>query len=139
MYCERKRQAGDPTMGEWILPTVLDDIEELTWQDDRQAAAQRILQSVVDEDRIEILVVEDGLPIGFCALAEDHDIHVGRCLTVMWDYVVPSHRGGTVGQRMLRVAMQRARQYGFAVLSYTHRTGPGVYRVKYIRLENEHG
>lgn len=135
MLCERIRRRGDPCIGEWILPEVLAEVEELTWQEDKERAGQRMLASAVEQDRIELAVFDKDRIVGFCALAEDYDIHVGRCLTVMWDYVVPSHRGGTVGQRMLRAAMQRARQYGFAVLCYTHRTAPGIYQVKYIRLE----
>lgn len=126
-------------MGEWILPVVLDEVEELTWQESRTTAQQRMLDSAIEQDRIEIAVFDKDRIVGFSCLAEDYDIHVGRCLTVMWDYVVPSHRGGTVGQRMLRAAMRLARQHGFAVLCYTHRTAPGIYQVKYIRLEKEHG
>jgi GNAT superfamily N-acetyltransferase len=139
MLCERVRNAGDPCMGEWILPEVLDEVEELTWQEDKPTALQRMLLSAVEQDRIELAVFDGSRIVGFCALAEDYDIHVGRCLTVMWDYVVPSHRGGNVGQLMLRAAMQRARQHGFAVLCYTHRTSPGTYQVKYKRLEKLYG
>lgn len=135
MLHSRIRREGDPCMGEWILPDVLGDVEELTWQEDKTTAMQRILNSAIKQDRIELAVFDNSRIVGFCCLAEDYDIHVGRCLTVMWDYVVPSHRGGTVGQRMLRAAMQIAGQHGFAVLCYTHRTAPGIYQVKYIRLE----
>lgn len=122
-------------MGEWLLADVLADVEELTWQDDTATAAKRMLACAEEHDRIELVVFDGNRTVGFCCLAEDYDLHVGRCLTVMWDYVVPSHRGGTVGQRMLRAAMQIATQHGFAVLCYTHRTAPGVYQVKYTRLE----
>ncbi|MNJ09326.1 hypothetical protein D3C77_34700 [compost metagenome] len=139
ILCERVRRAGDPCMGEWILPEVLQEVDELTWQNNPDDAWRHLLQSAVAIDRIELGVFSQGDMIGFCVLAEDDDIHVGRCLTVMWDYVVPSHRGGTVGQRMLRTAKSRAQQLGFSVLCYTHRTGLGVYQVRYIRLENKHG
>lgn len=81
----------------------------------------------------KLYLKQDDVIIGGLILAQDNDIHVGECLTVMFGYVVPEHRS-KVGFDLYRLAVRLARRLGYKMLAYTHRLGDWEYVTKYRKL-----
>lgn len=98
----------------------------------------RSIASLAALQRWEIGAFNDaGETIGGIVLAEDPwDCHVGPCVSVFAQYVVPEYRDGQVSQRMMREALRLARSLHFPVLAFTHRRGPWRYETIYHRIKH---
>lgn len=120
-------------MAEWIIDDVLKATPEMIWCSTVEETRQRLVTSCTEVLRVELMAFENNRPVGFCVLVADDDATVGPCLGVMWNFVLPEHRG-TVGARFLRRAVQIAKRVDLPVLAYTHRIGEGKYTVTYRRL-----
>lgn len=120
-------------MSAWVLPAILEEVPELTWQRSAEEATQDILDSCSSVNRVELVAFKDSRAVGFCSLVAEEDPHVGRCLSVQWCYVLRGHRG--IGAAFIRRAYAVAARIGAKVLCRTQRTGTGEYRVKFINLE----
>lgn len=72
--------------------------------------------------------------VGGIVLAPDEDIHVGPCLSVFAQYVMPEYRNRGVSLRCMRLAERAAIQLGYTTLAYTHRMGDWRYQTIYRRL-----
>ena len=77
--------------------------------------------------------VQDKVVGGLC-LAADDDPHVGTCLTVISNYVLPEYRG-LVGARCFRECLRVAKRSGYPVLAYTHRLKDWEYKTIYRKLK----
>ena len=78
------------------------------------------------------LVIRDGgSVVGGLLLVEDDDVHVGRCLSVAYHYVLPEYRNKYLGFKLLKLALAIARNNNFKVLAYTHRVAPWTYITRY--------
>lgn len=129
----RHRNAGEVTSIVDLLSHALVELPEFAWGGSPSQTRTRMREATEQHDRVELLAVSDGGVVGCMVLVEDDDLHVGHCLTVMWNYVLPEHRG-LVGRRFLRAAFGLARQAGIPVVAYTHREGVGQYRTTYRRV-----
>lgn len=120
-----------------------EEFPEFQWQRTAPEQANSIHQSIAANWRVERIAYTDwGLPVGILILTEDDDMHVGRCLSVQWQYVLPEYRNAGIAHQFMRTAIQLARQEGYPVLAYSHRVGPGEYSIKYRRIngkENQKG
>jgi len=130
---EHHRNAGDASMGQWLMQDVLDCFPEMTWVRDRDTALREMVLSTESIPRVELIAFHGKRPVGLCILVYENDPHVGDCLGIQWNFVLPAYRG-YVGHRFLRRAIQLARGNGLKVLAYTHRTGLGQYAVHYRRI-----
>lgn len=95
----------------------------------------RSLLSLQQLERFEIGVYADGKTIGGLILAPDPwDPHVGPCMSVFAQYVLPEYRNSGVSLRCMREAIRTCREAGHTVLAYTHRTAPWRYETTYRRI-----
>lgn len=92
--------------------------------------------AVQDIDRKEVLLFKDSRLIGGLVLAHDFDVHVGKCLSVLWQYVLPEYRNSGASMRLMRYAVQCARDYSYSVLAYTHRVGNWRYETIYRKVRH---
>lgn len=128
------------TGGQQALHTYLgcmaaEEFPEFRWQRTVAEQAYLIHQSIDANWRVEVVAYTDWMvPVGILILTEDDDMHVGRCLSVQWQYVLPEYRNAGIARRFMRTAIQLAQQEGYPVLAYSHRVGPGEYSIKYRRI-----
>lgn len=93
------------------------------------------LHSLSELDRYEVHAFADGKIVGGLVLAADPwDVHVGPCVSVFAQYVMPEWRNKGASPRMMREAIRVARDCGAQVLAFTHRVGPWRYQTIYRRL-----
>jgi GNAT superfamily N-acetyltransferase len=86
-------------------------------------------------ERFEVAVMLDGEPIGAAVLARDPwDVHVGPCMSVFAQYVLPEYRNRGLSLALMRECIRTAREHGAGVLAYTHRTAPWRYETTYRRI-----
>ena len=129
--------------GNWRAQEVLayyaaQEFPEFMWQRSEDQVIRSICESIRSVDRLEIVAsTASGYQVGIMVLAEDEDMHVGRCLSVQWQYVLPEYRNAGIAHRFMRTAIQLARQEGYPVLAYSHRVGPGEYSIKYRRINGQ--
>ena len=122
--------AGDLCLGSAIIPTVYDELPEFRAGGTLIQVSKRMVDATEQLDRHEILAVLDGVLIGFACLVEEDDMHVGRCLTLQWQYVVPEHRD-RIGGQFLRWLAKAGRDMGFQFIAYSHRISSRHYAIKY--------
>ena len=127
--------AGDLCLGSAIIPAVYDELPEFRAGGTLVQVSRRMVDATEQLDRHEVLAVLDGSLIGFACLVEDDDMHVGRCLTLQWQYVVPEHRG-KVGAKFLRLLVSLGRALGYRHVAYSHRINQHHYAIKYRRLSH---
>ena len=84
--------------------------------------------------RFEIGMHNGDQAVGGIILGPDEDIHVGPCLSVYAQYVLPEYRNRGTSLRCMRLAEQAAITYGYTVLAYTHRVRDWRYETIYRRL-----
>lgn len=114
------------------------EFSEFQWQQSSVEFAQRFHASVLSNDRLEIMAFTDhGDLAGILVLVDDDDEHVGRCVSVHWQYILPEHRNTGIARQFMRAAIQCAEQGGYSVLAYSHRVGPGEYSIKYRRINGQ--
>lgn len=101
---------------------------------DKQTWFEWLVQCMYQSDRWEITVEQDGFAIGGLILSPDRDVHVGKCMAVGSQYVVPEHRNKGVSIRLMREAVRIARREGYSMLAYTHRVGDWRYKTIYRKI-----
>jgi GNAT superfamily N-acetyltransferase len=129
------RRAGDPCLGAAMIDHVYAELPEFSAGGSLEEVRQRMLEATVQLDRCELLAMVDGQVVGFACIAEDDDMHAGRCLSLQWQYVVPAYRG-KVGALFLRQLVRMGRRLGFKLVSYSHRRSQHHYAIKYRRLDH---
>lgn len=102
---------------------------------DKQAWVHSALTTVQAHDRIEVLQYVQDLCVGGVVLVpEQNDLHVGHCMSVLFQYVLPAYRNTGLSTRFMRAARRCTRTAGAPVLAYTHRVGVGKYLTTYRRV-----
>lgn len=124
---------GDPLATEAMIEPAYAEVDEIRESGTLQEVRDRMVGSVTDQDRVEIVVRDGGAVIGYAVIAADDDLHVGRCLALQWQFVVKEHRG-SVGGIFLRALLRIARSHGYRNVAYSHRVGAGVYMIRYRRV-----
>lgn len=130
-----KLAAGDLCLGFGIIPTVYGDLPEFRASGTLAQVAARLTDATEPLERFEITAVLDGQLIGFACIVEDDDMHVGHCLTLQWQYVVPEHRG-RIGPMFLRALFGIGRNLGYRVVAYSHRINQRHYAIKYRSIRH---
>lgn len=94
-----------------------------------------ILESV-DRWEIGLWDTHNHFSVGGLVLAYDSDIHVGDCMSVISQYVLPEYRNQRISTQCMREAVRIAVMQRFNVLAYTHRLGDWRYETIYKRITN---
>lgn len=82
--------------------------------------------------------LDDGTCVGGLVLAHDlDDPHVGQCVSVFAQYVLPEYRHLGLSRRFMREGIRIAREADVPVFAWTHRTGNWKYTTNYRRLHEE--
>lgn len=90
---------------------------------------QRLQDISADADCIYLVCDGQGV-LGILALSEDADFHVGHCISVVYSFVFPQHRGKGIGKLLLQLARTTAQQAA-STLAYTTRKGDFEYKLIY--------
>lgn len=96
----------------------------------------RSLLSMQGLDRYEIGVFRsDGIPIAAMIVGYDFwDAHVGPCMSVFAQYVLPDYRNRGISLKLMREAIRITRDSEYNTLAYTHRKGDWRYETIYRRV-----
>lgn len=130
----RQRAEGDPTFGQWFVHQAVAEFEEFSWNRTRLEAAEQICADICENGRVELLAISAGAPAGILVLCHEHDNHIGECLGVQFNYVLPEYRNLGIVRQFFRMAEAIARENGIPVMAWTHRTGVGQYTLRYRRI-----
>lgn len=98
---------------------------------DKLAWVLRVGRIVQNTPRFEVLVYDDELCVGGVVIAEDDDLHVGHCLSVMFNYVLPEYRCTGITAQTMRALRRIAENLQVPTIAYTHRVGAGKYTTTY--------
>ena len=86
-------------------------------------------------DRYEVAVMHGTHVVGAVVVAPDQwDAHVGPCMSVFAQYVLPEYRNAGVSLALMREAVRITRASGVHVLAFTHRKAPWRYETIYRRV-----
>lgn len=127
------RNGGEAVQNLQLFSRAWDECVELQ-STSRQDWIGRTLLSLQRLDRYEVAAHNGEFTVGGIILAQDLDVHVGPCISVFAQYVLPEFRLQGVSPRLMREAVRLARMGGSPVLAYTHREGPWRYQTVYRRL-----
>lgn len=95
---------------------------------------QHSLMFIHKSERIELLAYSGTVCIAALVLVSQIDMHVGRCASVMYNYVDKQHRNKSIALKLLKEAMWIAKRLGHTTIVYTHRIGVGTYNLRYRRI-----
>lgn len=128
------RRAGDALQNVELFERAWDECIELQVQDKHTWLGMTLL-ALSQLDRYEVFVVRDGKMVGAIVLASDPwDVHVGPCMSVFSQYVLPEYRCTGISRALMREAFKIARDNCAGVLAYTHRKAPWRYETIYKRI-----
>jgi hypothetical protein len=127
------RAAGEPVQSVALFESAWDECVELQCTP-KEDWVGHTLSRLKQIDRIEVGVFSAGELVGAVLLAEDTDWHVGRCLTVVTQYVLPHARHSGVSFACMRYTMILARELGYSTIAFSHRKGDWRYEIIYKRV-----
>lgn len=116
------------------LPAVL-EFPELRQSKDYRDDVHRVVSSLSEFDRTEILCIDGTTVVGGAVIVLDDDQHVGPCLTLQWQYVLPAYRSKQLGRLFVRELLRQAGWAGIRNVCYSHRKGVGKYTVTYREVK----
>lgn len=101
---------------------------------DKEAWVRMSIESITERPRYELLMVHGDTQTGGCIITWDTDGHVGDCMAVMFNYVLPEYRRGRIGYELYRAAVALTRSNHIGILAYTHRVRDWEYVTKYRKV-----
>ena len=122
--------AGDPVHNVGLFLAAHEECAELQTQPAR-AWLGKTLHALQSVGRTEVLVRVNGENAGGGIIARGFDPHVGECIEILCQYVLPEFRNMGVSARIMRKAVKLAKG---SVLAYTHRIGDWKYLTQYRRI-----
>lgn len=130
------RLPGEPVQNVALFERAWDECIEMQVQD-KSAWVGRSLLALSSLERFEIAAVHGTDVVGAVVLASDPwDAHVGPCMSVFAQYVLPEYRNVGVSLMLMRESMRIARcTAGVHVLAFTHRKAPWRYETIYRRIK----
>jgi GNAT superfamily N-acetyltransferase len=117
------------------LPSIR-EFKELRQNKDIREDVHRIASSLAEFDRTEIVIYDGNAVVGGATIVLDDDQHVGPCLSLQWQYVLPAYRRLHLGRHFVRELLRQAGWAGIRNVSYSHRTGEGQYTITYREVEH---
>ena len=95
----------------------------------------RVLGTLSALSRFELGIFDGTRAVGAAVIAPDHDVHVGPCMSVLAQYVMPEYRNKFISLRLMRACLALTNKSAFNVLAYTHRLGPWKYSTTYRKVK----
>ncbi len=131
------RIPGEAVQSLELFTRAYDECVELR-QQSRDEWIGRALLALQDLDRFELAAFVGDKMAGGIVLAHDPwDVHVGPCMSVFAQYVLPEYRLRGISPRLMREGIRIAKQSGVSTLAFTHRKGPWRYETAYRRIRHE--
>lgn len=128
--------AGDRSvLAALALPSVL-EFPELRQNQDYREDVLRIATSLAEHDRTEIVYYDGETIVGGATVVIDDDQHVGPCLSLQWQYILPDYRKRGLGRLFVRELLRQAGWAGIRNVCWTHRVGRGRYTVTYREVKH---
>jgi GNAT superfamily N-acetyltransferase len=128
-------------------PTYQFDLYMQAWQECVELQMQpqgtwvaNTMANLMDAPRWVIGMFDNGVPVGGVVLSPDTDVHVGPCMSVIAQYVLPEYRNKAISMRCMREAIRITKnQYApyNRCLAYTHRLGDWRYITTYRSLNEK--
>lgn len=129
-----RRFPNEPVQNTGMFAQAWFECEELQERPMSQWMGSAIL-AMSTLDRWEIAAFCGDTLIGGAIVAPDPwDTHVGPCVSVFTQYVLPEYRNKAVSAGLMHEAERIAKYLGSKVLAYTHRRGPWRYETVYRRI-----
>lgn len=129
-----QRDSGQAVQNVQLFRKAWAEFEELQVQSE-EIWVGRALYALSALSRFELAVFDGFEVIGAAVLAMDmHDAHVGPCMSVYAQYVLPDYRNKGVSRSMMRKAYQITADSEAQILVYSHREGPWKYSNTYRRV-----
>lgn len=100
----------------------------------RELWTGRTLLALGQNERYEIAALHGQEIVGGLVLLREIDVHVGDCMSVVAQYVLPEYRLQGISPRLMRGAIRIAREAGAPTIAFTHRKGPWRYETIYRRI-----
>lgn len=127
--------AGDRSvLAVLALPSIL-EFRELRQSPDYREDVLRIAGSLAEYDRTEIVYYDGETVVGGATVVLDDDQHVGPCLSLQWQYILPGYRALGLGRHFVRELLRQAGWAGIRNVCWTHRKGVGRYTVTYREVK----
>ena len=125
------RKRGEAVQSLELFTCAYDECVELQ-QQSKDEWIGRALLSLQEMDRFELAAIHGARTVGGIVLAHDPwDVHVGPCMSVFAQYVLPEYRNQGISPRLMREVLRIAKGSGVSTLAYTHREGPWRYSTLY--------
>ena len=124
--------ALEPSTNKHLYSKAWDEFIELQVMD-KQTWIRNLHDALESVPRWEIGMWLGDTAVGGIVLSNDNDVHVGPCLSVIAQYVLPEYRFRSISLHCMRIAMRTARQCNIPILAYTHRKGDWRYEIIYRR------
>lgn len=124
------RKRGEPVQAPELFDRAWDEFIELQVMD-KLTWLQHTLSILSGLDRFEIAMHNGKHTVGGVILARDNDIHIGDCLSVFAQYVMPEYRNIGVSMRCMRECYRLTKELEHTHLAYTHRLGDWRYETIY--------
>ena len=128
------RQQGEANQAPLLFYRAWEECLELQVMDKETWVAEVLSRMSLLPWRYEIGMHNGDQAVGGVIIGPDEDIHVGPCLSVYAQYVLPEYRNRGTSMRCMRMAERAAIHFGYKVLAYTHRVGDWRYETIYRRL-----
>lgn len=136
MFRVTKKASGEAVQGTELFVRAWNECVELQCTPELQWCST-VLAELSELDRYEVCIFVGDAPVGGIILVHDEDWHVGTCLTVAFQYVLPEFRNTGVSIACMRFAKRLARELGYKALAYSHRKGPWRYEIIYRRINEQ--
>ena len=129
------RKRGDAVQSLELFTRAYDECVEFQ-QQSKDEWVGRALLSLQEMDRFEIGAFHGAKTVGGVVLAQDPwDAHVGPCMSVFAQYVLPEYRNQGISPRFMREVLRIAKSSDVSTLAYTHREGPWRYSTLYRSIK----
>ena len=127
-------KALEPSKNSELYSMAWDEFIELQVMD-KETWLQNLHNTIEACPRWEVSASIDGKVVGGIILTNDDDVHVGPCLSVVAQYVLPEYRHRSISLHCMRIAMRTAKAFNHKVLAYSHRLGDWRYETIYRRVK----
>lgn len=128
--------AGDRSVLAVLALSSVLEFPELRQNQDYREDVLRIASSLAEFDRTEIVYYDGETIVGGATVVIDDDQHVGPCLSLQWQYILPDYRKRGLGRHFVRELLRQAGWAGIRNVCWTHRVGVGRYTVTYREVKH---
>lgn len=129
-FREYRRSEGGALVHTQFYGNAWEEFVELQSQP-KEVYVANVIEYLQSLNRIEIYSYMHGSPIGAAVLTTEIDYHVGKCVSVVTQYVLPRYRGSGFSFEIMRRARKECKAQGIGMLAWSHRVKDFEYKTVY--------